>query len=143
MSTATAAPETEGEAKGGGKKKLLLLVLVVLIAAGASWWFLLRPAEGADAPKPGKVVTLEPIQVNLAGGHYLSIGISLQTVEGTEELDGAKALDAVIELYSGLNSDDLVQPKVRNQLKHELLKNVEHRYDDEVMDVYLTQFVTQ
>ena len=144
MSTATAAPETEGEAKGGGKKKkLLIVVLVVLIAAGASWWFLLRPAAGADTPKPGDVVTLEPIQVNLAGGHYLSIGIALQTVKGTDKLDGAKALDAVIELYSGQNGDDLVKAKVRGALKSELLKKIEHLYDDEVMDVYLTQFVTQ
>jgi flagellar protein FliL len=141
MSTAEA--EAAEETKGG-KKKLMVIVLVLVLGAAAAWWFLLRSPAGAnDEPEPGEVVALDPIQVNLAEGHYLSVGIALQTVKGAEELDGSKALDAVIELYSGLDQSELVKPKGRQKLKAELRKELEHLYHDEVMDVYLTQFVTQ
>jgi flagellar protein FliL len=143
MSTATAEDQA-AETTGGGKKKLLVIVLVLLLAAAAAWWFLLRsPAGAEDEPKPGEVIALDPIQVNLAEGHYLSIGIALQTVEGAHELDGSQALDAVIELYSGRPQEELVKPKQRAKLKSELKEELAHLYHDEVMDVYLTQFVTQ
>ena len=49
---------------------------------------------GRAPPKPGEVVTLEPIQINLAAGHYLRIGIALQLTAKAHEADGSKALDA-------------------------------------------------
>ena len=104
---------------------------------------MLRKPADADAPKPGEVVALDPIQVNLEGGHYLSIGIALQTVEGSEEVDGSKALDAVIGLFSGRSVEELNRGKVRTQLKKELEHELDERYEKEVMAVYLTQFVTQ
>ena len=149
MATATAKrtpatdAEVEDETTGGGKKKLVVIVLVLLVAAAAAWWFMLRPASGESAPKPGEVVALDPIQVNLADGHYLSIGIALQGVEGATELDGSKALDATINLFSGKEIDELLKPKAREHLKEELGKELEHLYEDEVMGVYFTQFVTQ
>jgi flagellar protein FliL len=144
MSTTVKDPEASAvaPAKGGGKKKLVIVVLLVIVLAAAAWWFVLRkPAEAA--PKPGEVVALDPIQVNLADGHYLSIGIALQAVDGAEELDGSKALDAVIGLYSGRSIDELIKPKAREHLKDELSTELGELYEKEVMGVYLTQFVTQ
>lgn len=166
MTTAVADPGTEAEvkkgakgdapkkgadkkAKGkgkekakGGKKKLLVVVLVVALLGGAGYWFLLKPG-GDGAPKPGEVLSLDPIQVNLADGHYLSVGIALQEVEGAKVEDGSKALDAVIDLYSGRNMEDLIKAKTRTDLKKQLAHTIRDLYDEEVMDVYLTQFVTQ
>jgi flagellar FliL protein len=145
--TATEArPEAGSQAEeksGGKKKKLLIVVLLVALLGGGGYWFLLKPGGGEEAPKPGEVMALDPIQVNLADGHYLSIGIALQLVEGAEEADGSKALDAVIELYSGRNIDDLIKAKTRTELKQELSHEVAELYEEEVIDVYLTQFVTQ
>jgi flagellar protein FliL len=105
---------------------------------------MLKPASGEPAkPTPGEVVALDPIQVNLADGHYLSIGISLQGVKGAKELDGSKALDATIELFSGQKMEPLTKQAHREELKKELAKELEHLYEGEVMDVYFTQFVTQ
>jgi flagellar FliL protein len=134
--------ETEG---GGGAKKKILIVLVVLALAGAAtWWFMLRPAAAEEAPKPGEVVKLEAIQVNLTGGHYLRIGIALQaTDEVKEELDGSKALDATIELFSGQSQEQLARKSYRDGLKKKLEHRLEEAYEGEVMKVYFTDFVTQ
>jgi flagellar FliL protein len=147
MRTTIEQAEVSGDAspakQGGGKRKLIVVALLVVLLAGSAWWFVLRKPADADAPKPGEVVALDPIQVNLAEGHYLSIGIALQAVDGAEEVDGSKALDAVIGLFSGRSVAELNRPKVRTQLKKELEHELADRYEEEVMAVYLTQFVTQ
>jgi flagellar FliL protein len=144
--TATEAKPAAGEAeeeKGGGKKKKLVVIVLLVALLGGGYWFFLKPGGGEQAPKPGEVVALDPVQVNLADGHYLSIGIALQLVDGVKEADGSKALDAVIDLYSGLAIEELIKPKTRTELKKELAHEVEELYEEEVMGVYLTQFVTQ
>jgi len=141
--TETKPASGQDEEKKGGKKKLLVVVLLVALLGGGGYWFFLKPGGAEAAPKPGEVLALDPVQVNLADGHYLSIGIALQLVEGAAEADGSKALDAVIELYSGRNIDELSKSKTRDELKKELTHEVGELYDEEVMDVYLTQFVTQ
>jgi flagellar FliL protein len=148
VSTTTMAPgteeATEAEAKGGGKlKRILILVVVLAVVGGGVWFFFLKP-KPKEAPKPGEVVALEPIQINLSAGHYLRVGIALQTTADVkEELDGSKALDATIEVFSGLPMEEVLAPKQREHLKKELEGKLEHLYEGEVMDVYFTEFVTQ
>lgn len=131
----------------GKKKKLLLMLLVVAVAAGAGWWFFLKPSGGPKAPeepKPGVVVTLEPITINLASGHYLKLGLSLQqSADAHEEADGAKALDVAIELFSGRSINDLADREKREHLKTDLIKEVAEAYEDEVYTIYFTEFVWQ
>ena len=141
MTTVTPEAAAEPAAKGG-KKKLVIILVAVLAIGAATYWFVLRP-KPEKAPEPGEVVTLEPIQVNLAGGHYLKIGIALQLTKGVKEADGSKALDATIDLFSGQSMDELTRTEGREQLKKQLEKTLEHRYEDEVMGVYFTDFVTQ
>lgn len=142
----TPAPAGEAEEAPKRSRKMLLVVgvLVVALVAGAAWWFMLRPAEADTAPEPGAVLKLEAIQVNLADNHYLRIGIALQaTADAGEELDGSKALDATIELFSGQRMQDLTRKGYRTKLKERLLHQVSERYEGEVMGVYFTDFVTQ
>lgn len=139
---ATAAAEATEPAKKGGRKKLVIVLVAVLAIGGGGYWFFLKPHPPAP-PKPGEVVTLEPIQVNLASGHYLKIGIALQLTKGAKEVDGSKALDATIELFSGRDMGPLTKPAQREKLKRRLGSTLEKRYDGEVMDVYFTDFVTQ
>ena len=135
-----APPEEE---KKGGRKKVLLLLVVVLLVAGAAWFFLLRGGGGAEEPKPGEMLPLESTQINLAGGHYLKIGLALQLTESAHEVDGSKALDAAIELFSGRDVDELARTETRQALKRKLTTELEHRYHGDVMEVYFTEFVTQ
>lgn len=143
--TDAAVTADEEQVEGGGKKRKVLVGLLVLALLGAAgWWFMLRPASAEEVPHPGAVVTLEPIQVNLADGHYLRIGIALQaTDEVEEEVDGSKALDATIELFTGLTVDQLARKHYRHDLKEKLEHRLEEAYEGEVMGVYFTDFVTQ
>ena len=140
--TAGAGEPGEKPSKGGKKKKIVLLLVLVLAIGGAAYWFVLKPTPKVE-PKPGEVVRLEPIQVNLAGGHYLKIGIALQLTADAHEVDGSQALDATIETFRGLSMDQLTRSESRAKLKEHLDKELEHLYHGEVMDVYFTDFVTQ
>lgn len=141
----TDSDEGKDKKEKGGKKKLLIIVAAVLVVAGAAYWFVLKPSGGEEeGPKPGLIVPLEPTQINLASGHYLKLGIALQLVEGApEEVDGSKALDAAIDLFSGLPVEEVATAKERRALKEELATTLEEAYDEEVMGVYFTEFVTQ
>jgi flagellar FliL protein len=139
------AKKTEGdETPKRGKKKLIMLVVLGLVAGAAAYVLVLKPKpEGKPKPVAGEVVALEPRQVNLEGGHYLKLGLALQGTAGAKELEGSKALDAAISLFSGRSLEEVSRPTELKHLKDELKKEVDHLYEGEVMDVYFTDFVTQ
>ena len=123
-----------------------MLVLVGLLVAGAAAYFLVLKPEPAKKEKPvaGEVVALEPRQVNLEGGHYLKLGLALQGTDSVAHgIDGSKALDAAIALFSGRSIEEVTRPDERRHLKAELKKELDHLYHGDVMDVYFTDFVTQ
>ncbi len=145
-------PTAEPAAAAGGKKKRTLLVVLVLVLLGgaAAWYFLMGPGAGPaepvaePVPEPGSVQVVEAISLNLAGGHYLRIGLGLQlTDEVTEEVDTARALDIAIELFSGRTVDEVASAEGRAVLKQELTTRLAEAYEGEVMGVYFTDYVTQ
>jgi flagellar protein FliL len=149
----TPAPAEE-EAAPKSRKKLLIIVLaaVLVLGGGAGWFFLMGPGAGdaaahdEPAPEPGAVLTVEPISVNLAAGHYLRIGLGLQmTIDagGHGEPDPSKAVDLMIAKFSGRDMAAVSDPATRDALKAELLAEIEEAYHGEVMDLYLTNYVTQ
>lgn len=144
------APEEE-DAPKGGKKKLLIIGLVAVLALGAAAYFFVfsgGSAEAEPAPEAGSVLAVEPVAINLAGGSYLKLGFTLQyTVEfdesaGAEAVqDGSRALDIAIAQFSGAALND-VQTN-REAMMAAFTDAVITAYDHEVMDVYLTEYVTQ
>lgn len=143
MTKATTQKSDPGAKPNTIKKRLLAVVLLVGILGGAGYWFALRPT-GEEEPIPGEVVSLEPIQVNLAGGHYLKVGIALQlNAETTEEVEGSRALDALITSFSGRSLEALSTVEQRDTIRKRLRAEVVDKYDGVVMDVYFTNFVTQ
>jgi flagellar protein FliL len=136
----------EGEEPKKGKKKLIIIVVLVLVLGGVGYKFTLGKS-GTPVKPPlvaGKVVPLESINLNLAGGHYLKLGLALQaTTLAVEDPDGSKALDIAIDLLSNRSLTDLATTPARNKLQQELVTKVNEAYEDEVMDVYFTEFVTQ
>lgn len=116
---------------------------LVLAAVGAAGYMTMLRGDGPPEPMPGEVVVLDPIQINLTKGHYLRLALALQLTEETAEVDGSKALDAAITLFSGRQPEDLLEAKERASLKSELVGELAETYEGEVMDVYFTEFVTQ
>jgi flagellar FliL protein len=154
MSTKEKAPETdEAEAKGGKKKLILILLVVILAAAGAAYFFLFSGGEAAaeEPVSSGTFLVLDPVAVNLAGGGYLKIGLSLElTEEGAAGghsggLDGSKAADLIISTFSQAAPADVTS--ARDALKEALQQRIVEAYTEDghelVMGIYYTEYVTQ
>jgi flagellar protein FliL len=150
MSTKEKTEATEESTGGGGRKKLLLLLLVILLAgAGAAYFFLFASGEAvAEEPVAGDVLVLEPIAVNLAGGGYLKIGVTLQFTEegsaaghGGGGPDGSKATDLIISTFSQAAPGDVTG--AREALKAALEQKIIEAYHGDVMDIYYNEYVTQ
>jgi flagellar protein FliL len=154
MSTKEKARETDEVEATGGKKKLILILLVVILAAAGAAYFFLFSGESAAAEEPvssGTYLVLDPVAVNLAGGGYLKIGVSLElTEEGAAGghgggLDGSKATDLVISTFSQAAPADVTG--ARDALKEALQQKIVEAYTEDghelVMDIYYTEYVTQ
>ena len=156
MSTSTKEkPAEDTEEKGGGKKKLILILVGVLLAGAAAAYFFLFSGSGeaeAAEPEHGGYVALEPIAVNLAGGGYLKIGLTLEITadaagggHGGAAVDGAKAYDEIISTFSQAKPADVTG--ARDALKESLEKKIVEAYTEDgvemVMGIYYTEYVTQ
>ena len=150
MSTKEKNDTDEAPAKGGKKKLLLIGLVVLLAAAGAAYFFLFSSSGEAEAEEPvaGDVLPLEPIAVNLAGGGYLKIGVTLQFTEegsaaghGGSAPDGSKATDLIISTFSQAAPADVVG--AREALKAALEEKIVEAYHGDVMDIYYNEYVTQ
>ncbi|WP_250447087.1 flagellar basal body-associated protein FliL [Actinotalea sp. C106] len=156
--TAGAAPESAAEAPAKSKKKLIIILAAVLVlGGGGGYWFLMGPGAG-DAtaeegaveeehkPEPGEIMTVEPVSINLAKGHYLRLGMGLQMsadAGGHGKPNPAPALDLAIDLFSGRPMDEVASAEGREALKAELLTHLEEAYHGEVIDLFFTDYVTQ
>lgn len=153
MAKTAAAPAETTDAPKRGKKKLVMIVVPVLLAVVAAWYFVLGPGSGKteaeEKPKevkPGAVVALEPITMNLVDGRLLKVGLALQLPlepAAEEEVSGSVALDEAIAFLGEHTYQQLAAPAGRQAAKAELSKRVAKRYHDEVMEVYFTEFVMQ
>jgi flagellar FliL protein len=151
------AENQAAEAAPKKKSKLLMMIIIAVVALGATGagaYFLLKgddseaAAAAAEHPEPGEVVKLDAVTINLADGHYLKLAFALQaTADAAEAPDGSKALGIAIDTYTGKEIAELSTPKGRDAAKAEFLQKVKKAYVHEeketVMDLYLTQFVTQ
>ncbi|MDT0275656.1 flagellar basal body-associated FliL family protein [Blastococcus goldschmidtiae] len=145
--------ETDEEAPKGKKKLFLIMGVAVLAIAGAAYFFVFSSGSAeAAAPVHGGYTALEPIAVNLAGGGYLKIGITLDYTaaaagggHGGGGVDGAKAYDAIISTFSQANPADVTG--ARDALKEALEQKIIAKYTEDgvpmVMGIYFTEYVTQ
>jgi flagellar FliL protein len=134
--------EKEATETTGGRKKIIIIVAVpvLLLLAGAGWFFFLKPdksgaPEALPEPKPGVVVKIDPITVNLAGAHFLKFGMALQPTASAVELDGSKALDLAIDEFSQMTMDELSTSEGRNKAKEDLVARIKLTYLPEGTDL--------
>jgi flagellar FliL protein len=153
------------EAKGGKGRTLAMVALAAIGILGGLKGFVLgggkAAAQGAGVStttttKPGPIITLDPITVNITGDRFLKIGLGLQLWgkytpgggHGAPDSDDptkgfARALDLTIETFGGHSYDELSTPEGRKKAKEELVEKLTHAYPDEVEGVYFTDFVMQ
>jgi flagellar FliL protein len=150
MASTTAQLKPAGDAPAPApakksKKKLIIIAVAVLVLAGGGYKFLGgKKSATPPPPKPGAVLALDAITINLSGGHFLKLGLALQaTASAKADLDGSKALDLSIVEFSNRSVAELSSNKARGAVKADLLKKVVKAYDKDVMDLYFTEFVMQ
>jgi flagellar FliL protein len=156
------------EPKKGKAKTMVVYAFAAIGVLGGLKGFVLgggaKPAAAVDASgvptttttKPGPIITLEPITVNIQGDRFLKVGLGLQLAgdyapeagHGAADSDDptkgfARALDLTIETFGGHSYDSLVEPAGRAAAKDELVEKLKHAYHEEVEGVYFTDFVMQ
>lgn len=140
MSDTAAAPEAP---KGKGKMIIIAVVALALVAGG--YFMFLKPKdEGEKKPEPGAVLVIEPTTVNLSGGNYLKIGVTLQLsaeAGGHGEPNPAPALDLIVSEYSQKSLADVTDK--REEMKKELEEKIIKAYHHEVLEIWLTSYVAQ
>lgn len=146
---ATGAPadgNVTPEKKKGGKKKIMIIALVAVVVLGGGGYYMKSKgaAKGPVKPKPGAVLVLDSINMNLTDGHYLKLDMALQeTKKAPSTIDGSQAMDIAISEFSGMTMQTLAVPAKREAAKAELLQKIEKAYPGQIMDVYFTEFVMQ
>jgi flagellar FliL protein len=137
------APVEGAEPKSKKKLVVIIALVVALLGGGGGYYFFFMGGEDPP-PTPGAVVRLDPVNINLAGGHYLKVGLALQAIEApAHEPDGAHALDIMIGKLSHRTVAELSSNPAREKVKKELLHDIEEAYHGDVMDIYFTEFVMQ
>jgi flagellar FliL protein len=148
----------KGKSAKGRKMGKVALVLVLLV--GAAGGYLAKGAGGgAEAagatattapPKPGLMVELDPMSLNLADGRYLRVGVAVQLVEG-EGHDpeswlaehGPVIRDLLIAQLGGVHAADLTDAAGRDVVRGTLLRAANERLEGKVYALFFTEFVMQ
>jgi len=140
------------------KKKLLIVVgVVVLVGLAGAYETVLKAAPVTVTPKiSGTLVPLtDPFTVNLAGGHYGRIAVSLLVTKApapTTDSTGASVIvlpenDAVRAIITndltGIKSTRLVDRAPREQLLVKILKDLKKSTDVPVTQVMFTDLAVQ
>jgi flagellar FliL protein len=145
MSKDETTPEEAPPKKSKKKLFIIVIAVVVLLGGGAGAYFVFFSGPTVKpAPKPGKVVAMDAVTLNLADGHFLKLKLALQaTADVAEAPDGSKAVDIAISQFSNMEVAALSSGPARDKAKKELTKKIEEAYEGEIMDVYFTEFVMQ
>lgn len=163
--------EADGGKGGGGKMMPAAMISLALVAAG---YFVggrgggAAPAAEATvitviAPEPevGEIINLDPININLADGHYLRVAISIgmaaphqesgeaaaaghgeaAATETTEPT--APAADLVLSTFAGKTIEELSTLEGRVAARDHLQEGLKEFYGEEVLTVFFTEFVMQ
>ena len=148
-------PVSSGKDK---KKGISQVVLVLLLLVGLGGGLAIAKVTGGGAasatseppPEPGGVAVIDSINVNLAGGHFLRVGVGAQLTTAVEakpeewaKTEGAIVRDVIIDVFSGENMAELQTPEGRKQHVDELRERAIEATDKQVMSIYLTEFVMQ
>jgi flagellar FliL protein len=149
-----------GKKKKGGKVKIIVPVVVLAALAGVG--YKLGPGKSPTLPPgattttttenpddpPGETSTMDAINVNLADGKYLRIGVAIELGAGVAAKDFEitslpKVGDLVIQVFQGMSMDVLETPAGRDAAKAKLWQLAIDTFHTDFRDLYFTDFVMQ
>jgi flagellar protein FliL len=140
-----ATTETAVPKKSPLKSKKFIMIVVLVLAVGGGAYKFLMPQK-AVPPAPGDVISMDATTLNLAGGHYLKIALSIELVKGKASATSfftSQASELMIDEFSNRTVASLSSNAARQKALTDLLGKVKVAYPGEVYDVFITQFVTQ
>lgn len=148
------AAGTADAAPAKSKKSMLLKIavaVVLLLVAGVAVKLTVLAPKKADAatavkpkPAPGPVIAMDEMTLNLDGGHFLRMKLSIETTKGTSaDLDMTEGTQAVIDVYSNRSVEALTGEKARTATKNALVAKLQTIYPKKILDVFYTEFVMQ
>ena len=137
------------------KNKIVLVALGVIMVAGVAYKFALAPKPKVEKKKiDGALVTLgEPFTINLAGGHYGRITVSVLLAEAPPpvvdattsppipQFDAVRAV--VTDDLTGIEPDRLINRTARHALLDKLLVDLKKSTDEPVKKVLFTDLAVQ
>lgn len=172
--------KADGEESGGGSKRLIVMGALCAVIAGAGFVLGGRMGGGGEAVAEvteaveeeklptdtiDEIVELEPMNVNLADGHYLRLAVAIgishhseedaaasdsggghgSTEETTDEpsIPTAPAADLVLTTFAGRSIETLATPEGREAARHDLHAGLEAFYGESIVTVLFTEFVMQ
>ena len=139
------------------KKKLIIAVpLLLVLVAGGAYETVLKPKPKKVVPKvDGTLVALaDPFTLNLAGGHYGRVSVSLLVTKApapVESQSGASIVlpenDAVRAIITndltGIDSTSLIDRASREALQAEILRDLKKSTDEPVTQVLFTDLAVE
>lgn len=138
------------------KKKLMILVpLILLVGAGGTYEMVLKPKPKVVVPKlAGELVSLgDAFTVNLAGGHYGRISVSVlvdpapaapvdaSAAVTLPENDAVRAI--VTDDLTGVDATHLINRTQRHALLTKILADLKKSTDEPVKEVFFTDVAVQ
>lgn len=157
----------EKEKKGGIGMPVVIGLCVVLLGAGYFVGGMMgggsaaaeetaadetSEEESEEKVKVGKIIDMEPVNINLAENHYLRLAVSIGLDYHVELVDShgketefftAPASDLVLAQFVGASMEELATLEGRDSAREELLEALHEKYDGAVVAVYFTEFVMQ
>jgi flagellar protein FliL len=147
---------TKDKGKDGEKKKSPAMLVVLLVVGLIGGVAVSKMMGGSSAPpiepppEAGEIANIEPININLANGHFLRVGVGAQLTkkvpekaEAWVEVEGAKVRDAMIKVFSGKDLATVQSSEGREEAVKELEELVIEATEKKVMKVYLFEYVSQ
>jgi flagellar basal body-associated protein FliL len=147
------------EKKKGKKKKLAIVFLFVVLLGAAGAYEKVLKAAPVKLPPPKIVGTLvalqDPFTLNLAGGHYGRISVSLLVTSApapTLDSSGADVInlpenDAIRAIITndltGIDANRLIDRGPRQELLAQILRDLKKSTDEPVTQVLFTDIAVQ
>jgi flagellar basal body-associated protein FliL len=140
-----------------GNKKILIPLVVLLLGGGVGYKMFLAPKPAPVVKKvEGTLVPLaDPFTVNLAGGHYGRVSVSLLVdpsavpvaAEGAAEAPTLEQNDLVrsiiTDTLTGIDQSKLIDRGARHTLLTQLVKDLKKSTDEPVKEVLITDLAVQ